>query len=211
MDHFCPWVGGIVSETNIKFFLQFLFYAAGWGIYTFGFVVWAITDRAKESNKTRSSPGQSPAFSRVQSHWIVAAALTGLLGLLFAGGMFLTTLYNAATNRSTNEQVIKRSYNVAVRIKNRGNTRYNGPTITFPLRGMAPSSDWQTFAILQTTPSDNIWSVGVLKNLKSVLGDSYVDWILPLNYPPCTKHDDPRSDFPLGADFERLCKDHGLD
>jgi palmitoyltransferase len=31
MDHFCPWVGGIVSETNYKFFLQFCFYAA---VYT---------------------------------------------------------------------------------------------------------------------------------------------------------------------------------
>src|SRR5436853_5036471 len=28
MDHFCPWVGGIVSETSIKFFIQFCFFAA---------------------------------------------------------------------------------------------------------------------------------------------------------------------------------------
>jgi palmitoyltransferase len=28
MDHFCPWVGGIVSETSFKYFIQFLAYAA---------------------------------------------------------------------------------------------------------------------------------------------------------------------------------------
>lgn len=28
MDHYCPWVGGIVSETNMKFFIQFCSYGA---------------------------------------------------------------------------------------------------------------------------------------------------------------------------------------
>lgn len=48
-------------------------------------------------------------------------------------------------------------------------------------------------------------------NLKSVLGESYVDWILPLAYPPCTWHNDSRSDYPLGPDFERLCRENGID
>jgi palmitoyltransferase len=26
MDHFCPWVGGVVSETSWKFFIQFVCY-----------------------------------------------------------------------------------------------------------------------------------------------------------------------------------------
>lgn len=40
MDHFCPWIGGIVSETNLKFFLQFMIYAA---LYTlFLLVVLAV-------------------------------------------------------------------------------------------------------------------------------------------------------------------------
>lgn len=50
MDHFCPWVGGIVSESSIKFFLQFLFYASIWGIYCLGFVAWAISDRIGKSD-----------------------------------------------------------------------------------------------------------------------------------------------------------------
>ena len=34
MDHFCPWVGGMVSETGYKFFVQFNFYAAVFSLYT---------------------------------------------------------------------------------------------------------------------------------------------------------------------------------
>lgn len=33
MDHFCPWAGGIISETSHKFFVQFLFYGAGFTAY----------------------------------------------------------------------------------------------------------------------------------------------------------------------------------
>lgn len=28
LDHFCPWVGGVVSESSHKFFLQFVIYTA---------------------------------------------------------------------------------------------------------------------------------------------------------------------------------------
>jgi palmitoyltransferase len=35
MDHFCPYAGGIISETSHKFFVQFLFYGS---LYT-GFVL----------------------------------------------------------------------------------------------------------------------------------------------------------------------------
>lgn len=40
MDHFCPWVGGVVAENNFNFFIQFLCYAA---LYTlFDLIVMAI-------------------------------------------------------------------------------------------------------------------------------------------------------------------------
>lgn len=34
MDHFCPWVGGVVSETNMKFFMQFCYYATVFCAFT---------------------------------------------------------------------------------------------------------------------------------------------------------------------------------
>jgi palmitoyltransferase len=33
MDHFCPWVGGIISENNMKFFLQFLVYGLFYNLF----------------------------------------------------------------------------------------------------------------------------------------------------------------------------------
>jgi palmitoyltransferase len=48
LDHFCPWVGGVVSESSYKFFLQFVVYTA---IFTcFGLIVFAyfIAERRSE-------------------------------------------------------------------------------------------------------------------------------------------------------------------
>ncbi|KIW04553.1 hypothetical protein, variant [Verruconis gallopava] len=233
MDHFCPWVGGIVSETNIKFFLQFLFYAAAWGIYTLGFSSWAISDRISKHNALILSTPRNELFSRIDGQWIALIAMTGLLGGLFAGGMFLTTFYNAAVNRSTNEQVVKRSYCIAVRLPQKFIEKHpsrlaNFPTITYPLnrsilnvttsgradfdeeRNTYGREHQRTYAILQSKPSENIWSVSITQNLKSVLGERYIDWLLPLKYPPCVRHDDPRSDYPLGPDFEHLCREAGI-
>jgi hypothetical protein len=127
--------------------------------------------------------------------------------------MFLTTFYNALVNRSTNEQIVKRSYNIAVRLSRRRRSRYEGPAITYPLRrsdSLGPQGGDRIYAILQSKPADSIWSVSPLANLKSVLGDRYIDWIFPLHYPPCTQHNDPRSDYPLGRVFERLCREAGI-
>ena len=74
-------------------------------------------------------------FSQTDGRWIGCLALYAVLGVLFGGGMFLTTLYNAAVNRSTNEQVVKRSYYLAVRLPRR--SKYEGPTVTYPLDGAA--------------------------------------------------------------------------
>lgn len=33
MDHFCPWVGGMVGENGFKFFMQFTLYATIFSVY----------------------------------------------------------------------------------------------------------------------------------------------------------------------------------
>lgn len=42
-DHYCPWVGGAVSETNYKFFLQTAFYTLLYCIFLFVICVWTLT------------------------------------------------------------------------------------------------------------------------------------------------------------------------
>jgi palmitoyltransferase len=43
------------------------------------------------------------------------------------------------------------------------------------------------------------------------MGNNILDWILPLRYSPCCRHDDPESDFSLGEDFVDLKRLYGLD
>jgi palmitoyltransferase len=48
MDHFCPWAGGIISETTYKFFIQFLCYGMLYCIFTLVVSVYYIVQRHRE-------------------------------------------------------------------------------------------------------------------------------------------------------------------
>jgi palmitoyltransferase len=83
--------------------------------------------------------------------------------------------------------------------------------ITYPLpRQNASDGPKRTFAVIQTRPTDNVWNIGTMGNLKTVMGDSIVDWILPVKFSPCCRHDDPESDFALGRDWRELKRLHGI-
>ncbi|KAH9826557.1 palmitoyltransferase pfa5-like [Teratosphaeria destructans] len=86
MDHFCPWVGGVVGERAIKFFTQFLFYTVI--LTTYGTILFAFFVHENRSH--------------VQ--WIVALALAGFF-LLFTLGMLVNTLWLALQNRTTIEHI----------------------------------------------------------------------------------------------------------
>jgi len=49
MDHFCPWVGGVVGENSFKFFIQFVAYTASY--CTFVLVVMAFYIHEVKSSK----------------------------------------------------------------------------------------------------------------------------------------------------------------
>jgi palmitoyltransferase len=94
-------------------------------------------------------------------------------------------------------------------------------TITYPLNVMhdassettlppPTSSPPRTFAILRTHPGMNPWNLGALRNLKSIMGNHWFDWFLPLRHSPCCNHDRGDSMYELGPDFERLKVDAGL-
>ena len=48
MDHFCPWVGGLVGEKSYKFFVQFNFYSAVLSAYTMSAFAYFVAQK-KES------------------------------------------------------------------------------------------------------------------------------------------------------------------
>ncbi|KAF2454203.1 hypothetical protein BDY21DRAFT_353283, partial [Lineolata rhizophorae] len=204
MDHFCPWVGGIVSETTMKFFVQFVFYAT----FLCGLIVivlaYYVDDRKKK-------------LGDLNVGWVAVLAVAGLF-VLFSAGMTMSTLWMTSSNLTTIENLNKGSqvYNIAVLLKpdaaipnpsqpganQDAGTAPGYGTITYPLLLQAhqsetarsvgpessssrPSPPRRTFAVLSTRPGMNPWDLGsVWANLCSLMGNSFDQWFLPIKPSP---------------------------
>ena len=95
MDHFCPWVGGIVSETSFKFFLQFLFYAALFCTHVLIVMAYFVAERRRD-----------PDWLDV--NWILILGFASLFWL-FSFGMFVSSFHLALVNSTTVENLSKGS------------------------------------------------------------------------------------------------------
>lgn len=95
MDHFCPWVGGIVSETSFKFFIQFTFWAALFCLHNMVVMAYYFAKRRREEQ-----------FINV--HWILVLAFASLF-FLFSAGMCGSSLQFAFVNSSTIENLTRRT------------------------------------------------------------------------------------------------------
>ncbi|KAI9682663.1 MAG: palmitoyltransferase pfa5 [Trizodia sp. TS-e1964] len=228
MDHFCPWVGGIVSETNIKFFIQFNFYTGIYCLFNIGFLASLVAESARE-------------MERVNSHWIVALALASFF-FLFGFGMAASTIQMALINTTTVENIDREAkvttlavYLPLVRPPSRHNGASSQDTGTIvncmvtyapPRRCNAkmitsssatrnqnisdavrsPPKTSRTFVILKSPPGAGIWDLGPWKNLKSIMGETFIDFMLPFRYSPITNHSSSESMYPLGNAFRRMCQ-----
>ncbi|KAL4821150.1 DHHC palmitoyltransferase-domain-containing protein [Aspergillus spinulosporus] len=236
MDHFCPWVGGVVSETSFKFFIQFVFYTAL-------FCMTVLVVCAIYTAELRQDTGD------VNPHWAIGVGLSGFFGL-FTFGMTLSSLQLAAFNLTTIENLNRRSavWTLAIRVPNHMISRIQpgtrwAPTfrtITYPLPPIPPplpamptqpaagkgdnphsppsvpsadpSSEQHVFAILQTLPGENPFALdSPLKNVQQVLGHSIIDWLLPIKRSPCADHSSAESEFVMGPVVSRLKKEAGLE
>ncbi|KAL4877514.1 zf-DHHC-domain-containing protein [Aspergillus karnatakaensis] len=238
MDHFCPWVGGVVSEKSFKFFIQFVFYTALFCIHVL--VVCAIF-----TAELRRETGN------INTHWAVGIGLSGFFGL-FTGGMTCSSLQLAMSNLTTIENLNRRSavWTLAIRVPNhilcklQPGSRWAPTfrTITYPLppiplppppvpshpaagEGDQPPlpppntsilplapGEQHVFAILQTLPGENPFDLGSpLKNLQQVLGHSITEWFLPIKRSPCAEHSSHQSEFAMGPVVSRLKTEAGLD
>ncbi|OCL04396.1 zf-DHHC-domain-containing protein [Glonium stellatum] len=213
MDHFCPWVGGIVSENNLKFFIQFNSYGA---LYTtFVMIVMAVF-LAERKQKAGD----------VQATWAVALALAAMF-CLFSVGMAASTLQLTSQNLTTIENLNRGNavYYLAALVESPGPVKspvgrsgYGPGIVTYPnqahqsqpLQDSGERMRTREYIILQTEAGDNPWDIGPLRNLKSILGDNWYDWLLPIKYSPCTKHDRDDSHFEFGPVVEKLKRQAGL-
>ncbi|KAI9715071.1 MAG: hypothetical protein M1812_006189 [Candelaria pacifica] len=226
MDHFCPWVGGIVSETNFKFFLQFVTYGTAYWIFVGIFMAIFVAEKRR-------------AHEQLNIHWILALAFAILFGLFsagMAGGTLQLVLINSTTveNLSRKTRVTYLAVHIPRPDTSGAPTSYR--TITYPLKPQVPadeippqpavavsettqnntsttpptSTSPRTFAILATAPGRNPWDLGFQANFKEVMGYHFWDWFLPLKYSPCCTHSGGESDFPLGPIVDGLRKEAGI-
>ncbi|EPS34828.1 hypothetical protein PDE_09792 [Penicillium oxalicum 114-2] len=218
MDHFCPWVGGVVSETSFKFFIQFV-------VYTAVFCVFVLIVCAYFTAEIRRDTGGANA------HWAVCLGLSGLF-FFFSGGMSLSSVQLAMWNLTTIENLNRNSavWTLAIRVPDHLLERlWSGDsswaptfrTVSYPLRPPTTPSERHTsdssteerhvFAILHTQPGENPFDLGSsLKNMQQVMGYSLIDWLLPLKHSPCANHSSPESAFALGPVVTRLKQEAGL-
>lgn len=86
MDHFCPWVGGVVGERSFKFFIQFLFYAMIFTAYLTGVFGYYVSE------------------DRHNVHWLVTLGLAGFF-LFFTFGIVANSVHMTLQNITTVESV----------------------------------------------------------------------------------------------------------
>ncbi|OAP65670.1 hypothetical protein AYL99_01642 [Fonsecaea erecta] len=97
MDHFCPWVGGIVSETSFKYFIQFTFWAALLCLHALVVMAYYFARRRSEG------PGNF-----INVHWILVLIFAGLF-FIFTAGMCGSSLQFAFLNSSTIENFTRKT------------------------------------------------------------------------------------------------------
>ena len=68
----------------------------------------------------------------------------------------------------------------------------------------------RTFAILHTKPGENPFDLGPFQNFKSVMGNCWHEWILPLAYSPCCDHNRIEGQFAMGPVVQRMRKEAGI-
>ncbi|KAF2232135.1 zf-DHHC-domain-containing protein [Viridothelium virens] len=220
LDHFCPWVGGVVSETNFKFFIQFNLFAAIFSTYVLIVCAYSFADNKRLHHPTNT-------------FWVVALGLSAFFAF-FTFGMFLNSTHLAMKNLTTVEAIDKRhrTYFLAIALSRQPEESLSSTTtpsqvqtITYPLfpksstnsspenneKNMESTrSQSKTFAIIQTSPGDNPWDLGPYENFKNVMGDRWWDWLLPLRYSPLCDHKSSISEFPFGPVVDSLKKEYGM-
>ncbi|KAI0476423.1 palmitoyltransferase PFA5 [Xylariaceae sp. FL0804] len=214
MDHYCPWVGGMIGENSFKFFVQFTTYTACYCAIVLGASASTLRNQVHEGY-------------RLDGRLIAAIALAAFFGL-FTFLMSFTSMRYIFLNM-TNVDALgyqRKVYQLATRVPlgTMPSDKYTVVTYPLPKSGPATASEQstthtltsrdslatRTFAILRTDPQENPWDLGWFRNWQLVMGTNPLDWLLPIRESPCANHDSHESYYPMGSAFEDVRKRHGL-
>ncbi|KAI5921774.1 palmitoyltransferase PFA5 [Camillea tinctor] len=230
MDHYCPWVGGMIGENSFKFFVQFTTYTACYCAVVLG--------AAASTLHKRNNEGQP-----LDPYLIAAIALAAFFGL-FTFLMTVTSIRYIFLNM-TNVDILgspSKVYQLAVYLP-RGTPPSDGfSVVTYPLpkpdqtprtrtsrtvtseasgaslqgRTSSPRLTarddlaMRSFAILKTGAGENPWDLGPWRNWQAVMGANPLDWLLPIRKSPCTNHESQRGFYPMGHVLTKVCTRYGL-
>ncbi|KAG9234111.1 DHHC palmitoyltransferase-domain-containing protein [Amylocarpus encephaloides] len=136
MDHFCPWVGGPVGETNFKFFIQFNFWTASYCLTLL--IVMGVAIRRQTGLEGES----------INPHFIAILALASAF-FTFTSSMTGNAVVMALKNLTTIEHLVAKSavHVLAIRKtsyyenRNKRLSSTHGPLqeITYPLAHHTPN------------------------------------------------------------------------
>ncbi|KAK0612299.1 DHHC palmitoyltransferase-domain-containing protein [Bombardia bombarda] len=211
MDHYCPWVGGVVGETSFKYFVQFTFYAALYYV-----VVVAAAGLCMRVTLANGEPLDG---------FVIAILAVSAFFAIFAFAMTCTAIRYICVNL-TNVDYVKSKlgvYQLAIRVPRGTEDGFNYGVISYPLSpepGSSPDLSGQTFtnnepssrdhlatrtfAIVKTEVGQNPWDMGYYRNWKSVMGSNAIDWLLPLRKSPCENEETSESFYKMGPLLQTL-------
>ncbi|KAK0723720.1 DHHC palmitoyltransferase-domain-containing protein [Apiosordaria backusii] len=208
MDHYCPWVGGVVGETSFKFFIQFTSYTALYCIVVIVATVICL--------KSKLETGRG-----VDGLVIAALAISAFFGL-FTFTMTATSIRYAIVNL-TNVDYLKSEnivHQLAIRVPRGTQATPNYSVVTYPLpKSSTPDHEedsprdqlaTRTFAIVKTEMGENPWDLGPYRNWKSIMGNNPIDWLLPIKPSPCAVFENNESFYEMGPLYQQLRRRFGL-
>nr|XP_036580870.1 palmitoyltransferase pfa5 [Colletotrichum truncatum]KAF6788942.1 palmitoyltransferase pfa5 [Colletotrichum truncatum] len=213
MDHYCPWVGGMVSETSFKFFAQFTFYCTLYCTISLATAAYCLSRQLRDGS--------------IDGRTISGVAIAGFFGLFTF--LMTATSWRFIFLNITNIDALRKSWThqLALRVPNNTVSGSGYGIVTYPLpkypQGVPTSSDGtvdstsprdrlatRVFAVVSTEPDENPWDLGWRRNWTSVMGNSLIDWLLPIRGSPCAIHDSMHSDYEMGPVLQALRARHGL-
>lgn len=133
-----------------------------------------------------------------------------------------SSLQFALVNTTTIENLSRRTivWTLAVHMPRPPETSTGFRTVSFSTAALATDSDARageqasgaikTFAILHTKPGENPFDLGPYQNLKTVMGDHWYDWLLPISHSPCCNHDRRDGQFAMGPVVQRMRAEAGI-
>lgn len=137
-------------------------------------------------------------------------------------GMTGSSLQFALINTTTIENLSRKTivWTLAIHMPKPPETPTGFRTVSFSTVTSTPGSNVsakdkvsgaiKTFAILHTKPGENPFDLGPYENFKNVMGDDWYDWLLPIKYSPCCKHDQRDSQFAMGPVVQRMRAEAGI-